>query len=267
MKHANPSLIAQRLMAHVEGTRAERERLRDRSRVVERLPFTIRLVRHHADLLKAVEVRRAAYARHLPEFAQTLDLPEEADFAEGAVVLLAESKLDGSPLGSVRIQTNDHQALALEESVELPLWLQSQRMAEVSRLGVEEGRIGHLVKIALVKACFDYCEQSDVQWAVVTARKPVDRHYEQLMFTDVFADKRALPLRHVHNIPHRIMAFNIATGEERWEAAKHPLLTFFRHTRHPDIPIAATPMLRLTQGGGRSVRRQAVGPTFGLVAA
>jgi hypothetical protein len=34
------------------------------------------------------------------------------------------------------------------------------------------------------------------------------------------------------------MAFEIATGEQRWQAARHPLLGFFRHTRHPDIDIA-----------------------------
>ena len=33
------------------------------------------------------------------------------------------------------------------------------------------------------------------------------------------------------------MSFDIATGQERWEAANHPLLNFFRHTRHPDIDI------------------------------
>ena len=33
--------------------------------------------------------------------------PESADSEEGAVVLLAESKLDGSPIGTMRIQTND----------------------------------------------------------------------------------------------------------------------------------------------------------------
>ncbi|WP_410834844.1 hypothetical protein [Paraburkholderia sp. SIMBA_030] len=38
----------------------------------ERLPFTIRVVSNLADLDKAVEMRRAAYRRHLPEFAETM---------------------------------------------------------------------------------------------------------------------------------------------------------------------------------------------------
>jgi hypothetical protein len=36
------------------------------------------------------------------------------------------------------------------------------------------------------------------------------------------------------------MAFEIATGEQRWTAAGHPLLNFFRLTHHPDIDIRAT---------------------------
>lgn len=206
---------------------------------IERLPFTIKRVRTEEDLMKAVRIRHAAYARHLPEFAQSLALPEECDFDSDSVVLLAESKLDGSPIGSARIQTNFNQPLHVEDSVELPRWLSAGRLAEVTRLGIDEGRIGRLVKIALIKASFEYCEQNKVEWAVVTGRSPIDRQYEQLLFSDVFPGREHIPLRHVGNLPHRVMAFEIETGEERWAAAGHPLLGFFRHTRHPDIDLGA----------------------------
>jgi GNAT superfamily N-acetyltransferase len=206
---------------------------------IERLPFTIRRVETEDSLRKAVGIRHAAYARHVPDFARTLSAPEACDYAEDTVVLLAESKLDGSALGTARIQTNRHGALHIEESIELPEWLQGRRLAEVTRLGVAEGRVGHVVKIALIKAMFDYCEQNGIDYAVVTGRRPIDRQYEQLLFSDVLEDKAMVPLRHVGNIPHRVMAFEIATGEQRWTTARHPLLGFFRHTHHPDIDIAA----------------------------
>ena len=205
----------------------------------ERLPFTIRRVETEDSLRKAVQIRHDAYARHLPEFAHTLATPEACDYDDDVIVLLAESKLDGSALGTARIQTNLHSALHVEESIELPSWLQGRRLAEVTRLGIGEGRIGRVVKIALIKACFEYCEQNGIDYAVVTGRAPIDRQYEQLLFSDVFEDGAMVPLHHVGNIPHRVMAFEIATGEQRWQAAKHPLLGFFRHTRHPDIDIAA----------------------------
>lgn len=267
MDRIQPTLSAERLMERFARARIEREQERHADLAVERLPFTIKRVQNDEDLWKAVRVRHAAYARHIPDFARTLDAPEECDYDSDSVILLAESKLDGSALGSTRIQTNFTQPLHVESSVELPLWLQTHRMAEVTRLGVEEGRIGRLVKIALIKACFEYCEQNRVEWAVVTGRAPIDRQYEQLLFCDVFADKQPVPLRHVGNIAHRVMAFEIATGEARWEAAQHPMLKFFRHTRHPDIDISVRNARRTGAVPGLTVRRQALGPTFQFVSA
>jgi hypothetical protein len=203
----------------------------------ERLPFTIRRVESDESLWKAVGIRHAAYARHVPEFARTLAVPEACDYADDTIVLLAESKLDGSALGTARIQTNRHGPLHIEESLELPDWLQGRRLAEVTRLGVSEGRIGHVVKVALMKAFFQFWEQSGTEYAIATGRAPIDRQYEQLMFTDVFEQGKMIPLSHVGNIPHRVMAFEIATAEARWTAAKHPLLKFVRQTNHPDIQI------------------------------
>jgi GNAT superfamily N-acetyltransferase len=203
----------------------------------ERLPFTIRRVKDEDSLRKAVKMRHAAYARHVPEFARTLLTPETSDYEEDAIILLAESKLDGSALGTARLQTNLHHPLHVEESVRLPVWLQGRRLAEVSRLGVDNGHIGRVVKTALLKACVQYCQDNAIEWALATGRAPIDRQYEQLMFVDVFEGGGYVPLSHVGNIPHRIMAFDITTIEQRWSAAKHPLLEFFCHISHPDIDV------------------------------
>lgn len=225
-------------------------------RVVERLPFTIRCVRGGDDLRKAVQVRHAAYARHLPLFAQSLEAPEASDYEAGTVVLLAESKLDGSALGSTRIRNNFHQHLSLEESIVLPEWLQSRRLAEVTRLSVGEGRVGQVVKVALLKACVMYCKQQRIEWAMATGRAPIDRQYERLMFVDVFEDKAPVPLKHVGNIPHRVMAFEIDTIESRWSAVQHPMLDFFCHTEHPDIDIGKHSAAPSGRGRRAADRRQ-----------
>ncbi len=209
-------------------------------RAIERLPFTIRRVETEADLLKAVQIRHAAYARHVPDFARSLALPEAADYEADTIVLLAESKLDGSALGSTRIRTNLDRPLGVEESIVLPDWLQGRRLVEATRLGIDEGRVGRVVKVALIKACFLYCQQHAIDYSVATGRPPVDRQYEQMLFTDVFPDQGLVPLRHVGNIPHRVMAFEIASFEQRYTDARHPLLNFFFNTHHPDIDIGAS---------------------------
>lgn len=231
---------------------------------VERLPFTIRRVDTEDSLWKAIRIRHAAYARHVPEFARALAAPEACDYEDDSVVLLAESKLDGTAIGTARIQTNAYRSLHVGESVELPDWLQGRRLAEVTRLGVAEGRIGHVVKVALMKAFFQYWEQSNIEYAIATGRAPIDRQYEQLMFSDVFGPGEMIPLRHVGNMPHRVMAFEIATAEARWSAARHPLLKFVRQTNHPDIQIGELrPRHKISPPVGASVVTERV-PSLAL---
>jgi hypothetical protein len=203
----------------------------------ERLPFTIRRVETEDSLRKAIGIRHAAYARHVPEFARTLAAPEACDYEDDSIVLLAESKLDGTAIGTARIQTNAYRGLHVEESIALPDWLQGRRLAEVTRLGVAEGRIGHVVKVALMKAFFQYWQLSGTEYAIATGRVPIDRQYEQLLFSDVFGPGELIPLSHVGNMPHRVMAFEVATAEARWSEARHPLMKFVFHTNHPDIQI------------------------------
>ncbi|OGB42417.1 MAG: hypothetical protein A2461_00655 [Burkholderiales bacterium RIFOXYC2_FULL_59_8] len=206
----------------------------------ELLPFTVRLVRNEADLNKAVQIRHAAYARHLPDFAETLKIAETDDVENGVVVLLAESKVDGSPLGTMRIQTNQYKPLSLEQSIALPEWLKARPLAEATRLGVTNEKGGRLVTTVLFKAYFQYCQQTGIEWMVITARSPVDRTYDRLMFNDVFPEAGYIPIHHVGNLPHRVMSFNVETAEERWAAAKHPMFNFIFRTTHPDIQLDST---------------------------
>ena len=205
----------------------------------ERMPFRVRLVRNPDDLARAVSIRHAAYARHVPAFAATLQQPEAYDYEDGTVVLLAESKLDGSPIGTMRIKTNRFGKLGLENSVDLPHWLEFASIAEATRLGVANGRIGTIVKTMLFKAFFQYCAQTGIDWMVITARAPLDRQYEDLLFEDVFPDSGFIPMQHIGGIPHRVMALDVVNARAKWSEARHPLLSFMCETSHPDIDISA----------------------------
>jgi hypothetical protein len=206
-------------------------------RAEQALPFTVRVVSGTSALMKAVQIRQAAYGRHLPELAQTLGAPEALDLRPGVAVLLAESKLDGAPLGTMRIQTNRFQPLALEQSITLPSSLASRPLAEAARLGVTGQRVGRMVKTVLFKAFFQYCQQAGIEWMVIAGRTPIDRQYERLLFDDVYPGAGYIPLRHAGNLPHRVMSFEVGSAEERWTAAGHPLYDFIFRTAHPDIDL------------------------------
>jgi len=206
-------------------------------KVKERLPFTVRLVQSEQDLQKAIQVRHAAYARHVPEFAESLRQAEPADLEEGVAILLAESKLDGSAIGTMRIQTNQVNPLELEHSVMLPDWLQNRSIAEATRLGVQ-GKEGRLVRCALSKAYFEYCQQNRIDWMLVTGRATVDRDYYRMHFEDVYPDLGYIPMKHVGNIPHRVMALQVSMVQPRWAEKNQPLYDFFFHTEHADINVS-----------------------------
>ncbi|WP_211451214.1 N-acyl amino acid synthase FeeM domain-containing protein [Collimonas antrihumi] len=219
-------------------TLSSRRRGSSQARPEERLPFTVRIADDEPALRKAVDIRRAAYGRHLPELAKKMDRVEPADIAQGAVVLLAESKLDGTCLGTIRIQTNRFQPLALEQSVILPDWLQGRRLAEATRLGVADGQIGKVVKSLLFKAYFQYCFENDIDWMVITARSPLDRQYTAMLFQDVFPGRGFIPMIHVGNLPHRVLAFEVETVEPRWKAVNHPLFQLIFELDHPDLVLS-----------------------------
>lgn len=209
------------------------------------LPFTVRVVRDEDALMQAVHIRQAAYGRHLPEFAQTLGLPEALDMRPGVIVLLAQSKLDGAPLGTMRIQTNRFQPLALEQSLALPPALSARPLAEATRLGVTGEQVGRMVKTLLFKAYYQYCVRNDIEWMVIAGRSPIDRQYDRLLFSDVYPGMGAVPLRHAGNIPHRVMSFDVGSAEQRWREAAHPLYDLVFRTRHADIDLgrSSTPFL------------------------
>ncbi len=208
----------------------------------ERLPFTVKIVRNAQDLNKAVAIRQSAYARHMPVFAEKLVLPEAVDFEEGVIVLLAESKVDGSPLGTIRIQNNLSKPLPLEQSVKLPDSFTGRVMGEPTRLGVTNDKVGSLVKTVLLKASFQYFLAHGFEYMMVAGRAPVDRQYDRLLFQDVFSSQDYVPLQHAGLVPHRILWMNVTHTERQWTDAKHPLLNFMFKTDHPDIMITENPM-------------------------
>ncbi|MEJ0045362.1 MAG: hypothetical protein WDN04_03855 [Rhodospirillales bacterium] len=146
--------------------------------------------------------------------------------------------MDGSPLGTMRIQSNHDKPLVLEQSIELPAKFRGASLAEATRLGVSQKRVGMIVKTALFKAFYLACVEAEIEWMVIAGRAPMDRQYEALQFEDVDPDGAFVPLRHAGNIPHRVMAFEVGTAEARWRAADHKLYDFVFRTHHPDIDVS-----------------------------
>jgi hypothetical protein len=202
----------------------------------EYLPLTVTIARDEQALRAAVLVRQSAYARHLPEVARAMVTPESWDAAPGVVVLVARSKLDGSPLGTMRVHSNEFAPLPLEQSFTLPEDFAGLRLVEATRFAIAAG-CSPVVKMALCKAFGVYSRSVNAGRMVIAARAPLDRMYERLLFTDVDAAAGYVPLQHVGGLPHRILWLDPRAGKERMEAMRHPLYNFLFELDHPDIDV------------------------------
>lgn len=186
------------------------------------------------DLAAGARLRQAAYARHVPAFAQTLSEPEEEDFMSDTLVLQVKSQ--GETVGTMRMQHNRERPLALEHDLALPKDMPPKGLAEAVRLAVAqgEGRTKEVTNL-LFKAFYFYCLAHQLQYMVVTARKPVDRLYEKLLFRDVYPELGYIPLQHVGGLPHRIMTLDVFDALSLWTHKAHSLLPFVYNLSHPSL--------------------------------
>jgi hypothetical protein len=205
-------------------------------------PFSIRVAVTSEQLAKVVQLRYEAYNRHVPAFATSLLQLEEADNRD--VVLIAESKLDGTALGTMRIACNRHRPLAMESAIHMPEGLQGKCLGEATRLAIRAG--SRLVREAMFKAFYEVCLRLKIDVMVITARPPLDRIYAGLTFEDIDQPGLLIPIPYVGHIPHRILRLNVADVEPRWQAMEHPLYRFFFETVHPDLHLDDVDFLTAT---------------------
>lgn len=215
------------------------------------LDFLLFPVADHAELLKACAVRAQAYEHHLPGFGARLNEPDEIDRHPGTTVFLCRDKASGQAIGTMRIQTNAHGPLMLEQSVALPGWVAARSRAEVTRLAVRVGA-DPLVRLCLMKASYLFCMAHRVQAMVIGARRDsLIRNYRRLGFADLFPGGEMMPLAHTGGLLHRILHFDVAGARLAWARQGHALYGFMIDTLHEDLSV-------LPPGAGEGFRPPAV---------
>lgn len=203
----------------------------------EILPFVVRIASEQ-DLEKTAALRASSYGKHLPELGEKLRQPESSDYELGCEVLVAASKLDGSLLGTLRTHANVFKPLPLQTSLRLPEKFQDMRMVETTRLCVIGHSHSNMVRSALFKALFQYCHAQKADWMMAAGRRPVDRIYDALLFSDVAEARKFYPMAHANGMLHRVMGLRTAT-QASWAATQHPLYRFIFETEHADIDLSS----------------------------
>ena len=111
------------------------------------------------------------------------------------------------------------------------------RMVEATRLCVVGHSNSSMVRSALFKALFEYCNIQKVDWIMAVGRRPIDRIYDALLFSDVADSGKFYPMAHVNGEMHRVMGLRSA-AQTSWAAIQHPLYKFVFETHHADIDLS-----------------------------
>lgn len=225
------------------------------------LPVTIRVASSDADLRKVLAVRAAAAGKPSTAAATA---PETWDQRPNATLLLAESRLDGEALGSLRILASERGRLMVEDRIALPASLKAVSVAEASGLAVKAGRNATLVRLMLWKAFHRYCLAAQVDTMLIAVREPALRQYEWLGFHD----PQPAPVRFSPDgtglATHRLLTLGVFEAHDRSLQGGHPLHDFFFVERHPEIDLLAPIGSR---GAGQRPAGAAVLPDHASIAA
>jgi hypothetical protein len=218
----------------------------------ELLSFTLKRADTHRDLVRACKVRADAYGYKVPEYRESMAQPDAIDESPWTTIFLCEDKQSGEAVGTMRVQTREHDRgeLEMERYVTLPDHLRKATCAEVTRLAAPVGS-DPFVRLALWKAAYLFSASRGISWIVMSVRKPsLIRAYERMGSKDVFPDRAdGFMLPYVGNKPHRIYALDIDNFYGFWSDSKHPLLEFMTATNHEDIRIAPVSMDRRAAEG------------------
>lgn len=163
-------------------------------------------------------------------------LAERDDARPDVLSIFAERKIDGQPLGSVRLQSNMTEPLRIEGETALPVAYDGLRLVEFMRLGVENGIAGRMVSSALVKAGFEICHACGIDYILAAGRRSVALIYQSMGFDDVLAGRTVL-LSYASHLPHGIFSIPVSDVDRRLPAKNPGLYRFMAQTHHPDIDI------------------------------
>lgn len=201
------------------------------------LSFRLRIARTRADLLAACQVRAECYGRHLPHLRPVFAVPDSLDLEHDTSVFVCVDKATNLAVGTARVQINTNGPLLIEQSADVPEHMRHGARVEITRLAVGTGA-DPLVKLALMKAMYLYCQAAQVKWMIIGARsEALIRQYRRLGFSDVYEDGRQVPLKHAGHVPHSVLAISVASAQRFWQAAGHPMHDFTFESAHPDIEL------------------------------
>jgi hypothetical protein len=203
------------------------------------LPFTVTVLKTAAQLDAVVAHRARGYGRRSAALGSALALPEPADArSHGREILVAQSKLDGAVIGSMRLHVNYREPTNVEKAAsDLPASMAGSRIMDSSRFCCAAG---HVCRGALFKAGLLYARRHKVDHFLLATLESIEPLYASVGFAPLFEDGRLHPIAIAENLPHRVMHLNMATLEEDVARRRPAMVEFLFETEHEDIDVSGS---------------------------
>jgi len=199
--------------------------------------YVVRIVRTPDQLQSAINVRYQAYSEKLQALAASVRQPGPLDFAHGPVVLLAQNRLSGEAIGTLRLNTGPS-FLSMLKDIRLPVNIVKERTAFVSRMAVtgpvQERQV---VRNLMQKAVFQLCIAKQLNRILLLAVEPRERLFYRCGFSDVFEDGESRHPEFLDGFPVKALYADTYSMERLWREERHPLYDFLFRTFHPEIEV------------------------------
>lgn len=205
-------------------------------RPVRSLPFVVRLASSERDLLDVVSLRSKTYSRHNAPAARLVRSLEEEDLRGDGLILVARSKIDGTAIGSVRVQTRVQRPLMVESAMQLPHDVASANPIELMRGSITNGLPGRTVSASFAKATFLLCRKFAFSHVIVTCREPVDLMYRAYRFDELLGGA-LIELPYSPGARHKVLCLPMNEATERWRSQNPPLFELMLNIEDPDIQV------------------------------
>lgn len=204
----------------------------------EPLPFVVKRLENQEELNKLTELRCLCYGHHFPQMREALIKPQECDFFDSTVNIIAINKADGRLLGAIRTETNRGHKLSLQDDLDIPDYFLQGCLATATKFCIRPNSHGKWVRLALFKSFFMSLVMLKADNVIITARRELESFYQKnLCDVDLYVDNPYRKIRSIGNIEHRIYAMSVDRLYVRWVTTPHPYMGFLEDIRHPDIII------------------------------
>lgn len=203
----------------------------------QKLPFTVSIA-SEKDFPSIAKLRSDGYGRRSAALGAQLARSEPADEPiPGREILVAQSKLDGALIGTMRLHVGLFEPTSVEKAIELPANLAGQRIMDAARFCCTGGAV---CRAAIFKAALLYAKRHHVDQFLLATLERIEPLYLSAGFAPLFDDGRLHPIPMAENLPHRILRINMPTLRADMEIRRPAMVDFLFSTDHgSDIDLSA----------------------------